>query len=68
MEDIDAFIRMHQKINLQNNVNIEVKWLQSQSLRPEGVAGILGNILSEFSLILLEGKRMYVIIKVTLGS
>ena len=37
-EDIDAFIRMHELINLQDKVNNELKWLQSQSLKPEGVA------------------------------
>ena len=30
--------------------------VQSQSLKPEGVAEIPENILSEFSLILLEGR------------
>ena len=55
-EDIDPFIRMHKLINLQNNVNNELKWLQSQSLKPEGVAEIPENILPEFSLILLEGR------------
>ena len=45
------------KINLQNKVNNELKWLQSQSLKPEGVAEIPENILPEFSLILLEGRE-----------
>ena len=27
-EDIDVFIRIHKLINLQNNVNNELKWLQ----------------------------------------
>ena len=56
-EDIDAFIRMHKFINIQNKVNNELKWLPSQSLMPEGVAEIPGNILPEFSLILLEGSE-----------
>ena len=34
-EDVDAFIRMHKLINLQNKVNNELKWLQSQSLKSE---------------------------------
>ena len=55
-EDIDAFIRMHKWINLQNKENNELKWLQSQSLKPEGVAEVPGNILPEFLLILLEGR------------
>ena len=55
-EDIDAFIRMHKLINLQNNENNELKWLQSQSLKPEGVAEIPENILPEFSLTLMEGR------------
>ena len=38
-EDIDAFIRMHKLINLQNKTNNELKWLQSQSLNPEGIVG-----------------------------
>ena len=48
-------IRMYKLINLQNKVNNELKWLQSQSLKPEDVAEIPENILTEFSLILLEG-------------
>ena len=40
---------MHKLINLQNKVKNELKWLQSQSLKPEGVAEIPENILSEFS-------------------
>ena len=48
---------MHKLINLQNKVNNELKWLQSQSLEPEGVAEIPENILPEFPLILLEGKE-----------
>ena len=56
-EDIDVFIRKHKLINLQNKVNNELKWLQSQSLKPEGVAEIPENILPEFSLILLEGRE-----------
>ena len=55
-EDIDAFIRMHKLINLQNKINKELKWLQSQSLKPQGVAEIPENTLPEFSLILLEGR------------
>ena len=47
---------MHKSINLQINVNNKLKWLQSQSLKPEAVAEILENILSEFSLILLKGR------------
>ena len=57
MEDIDVFIRKHILIKLQNKVNNELKWLQSQSLKPEGVAEIPENILPEFSLILPEGKN-----------
>ena len=57
MEDIDVFIRKHILIKLQNKVNNELKWLQSQSLKPEGVAEIPENILPEFSLILLEGRN-----------
>ena len=48
---------MHKFINLQNKVNNELKWLQSQSLKPEGVAEVPGNILPEFLLILLEGRE-----------
>ena len=48
---------MHKLINLQNKVNNELKWLQSQSLKPEGVVEIPENILPEFSLILPEGKN-----------
>ena len=55
-EDIDAFIRMHKFINLQNKVNNELKWLQSQSSKPEGDGEVPGNILQEFFLILLEGR------------
>ena len=47
---------MHKLINLQISVNNELKWLQSQTLKPEGVAEIPENILPEFSLILLEGR------------
>ena len=57
MEDIDVFIRKHILIKLQNKVNNELKWLQSQSLKPEGVAEIPENILPEFSLVLLEGRN-----------
>ena len=56
-EDVDAFIRMHKLINLQNKVNNELKWLQSQFSKPEDVAEIPENILLEFSLILLEGRE-----------
>ena len=56
-EDIDVFIRKHKLINLQNKVNNELKWLQSQSLMPEGVAEIPENNLPEFSLMLLEGRQ-----------
>ena len=55
-EDINAFIRMHKLINLQNEVNNALKGFQSQSLKPEGVAEVPGNILPEFLLILLEGR------------
>ena len=48
---------MHKLINLQNKVNNELKWLQSQSLKAEGVAEIQENILPEFSLMLLEGRK-----------
>ena len=47
---------MHKLINLQNKVNNELKWLQSQSLKP-GVAEIPENILLEFSFMLLEGRE-----------
>ena len=63
MEDIDAFIRTYKLINLQNKVNNELKGLQSQSLKPEGVAEIPENILPEFSLILLKGRNNHVIKK-----
>ena len=56
-EDIDAFIRMHKLINLQNKVNNALKWFQSQSLKPEGLAEVPRNILPEFLLILLEGRE-----------
>ena len=46
---------MHKLINLQDKVNNELKWLQSQSLIPEGVAEIPENNLPEFSLMFLEG-------------
>ena len=59
---------MHKLINLQNKVNNELKWLQSQSLKPEGVAEIPENILPEFSLILLEGRENACHKKVTLGN
>ena len=55
-EDIVAIIRMHKLINLQNNVNNELRWLQSQCLKPEAVAKIPENILPEFSLILMAGR------------
>ena len=48
---------MHKLINLQNKANNELKWLQPQSLKPEGVAEIPENNLPEFSLILLEGRE-----------
>ena len=48
---------MHKLINLQNKVNNELKWLQSQSLKAEGVAEIPENILPEFSFIFLEGRE-----------
>ena len=67
-EDIDAFIRMHKLINLQNKVNNELKWLQSQSLKAEGVAEIQENILPEFSLMLLEGRKNACHKKITLGN
>ena len=37
-EDIDAFIRMHKLFNLRNSIKNELKRLQSQSLKPEGIA------------------------------
>ena len=64
--DVDAFIKMHKLINLQNNVNI--KQLQEQFLKPEGVAESPENILTQFSLILLEGRDNACHRKVTLGS
>ena len=33
-------ILKHKLINLQNSVDNELKWLQSQTLKPEGVAEI----------------------------
>ena len=48
---------MHELINLQDKVNNEIKWLQPQSLMPEGIAEIPENILPEFSLMLLKGKE-----------
>ena len=59
---------MRKLINSQNKVNNELKWLQSQSLKPEGVAEIPENILPEFSLLSLEGRENAVIKKVTLGN
>ena len=56
------------KINLQNKVNNELKWLQSQSLKAEGVAEIQENILPEFSLMLLEGRKNACHKKITLGN
>ena len=47
---------MHKLNNLQNKVNNELKLLQPQYLKPEGVAEIPENILPAFSLILLEGR------------
>ena len=67
-EDIDAFIRIHKLINSQNNVQNKLNWLQSQSLKPYGVAEILEIISLEFSLILLEGGDSPCHKKVTLGS
>ena len=49
---------MYKLINLQNKVNNELKWLQSQSLMPEGVVEFLKNILQEFSDI-IGRKRQY---------
>ena len=49
---------VHKLINLQNKVNNELKWLQSQSLKPEGVVEFLKNILQEFSDI-IGRKRQY---------
>ena len=68
--DIDAFVRMHKLINLRNNINNELKWLQSQSLMPEGVVEIPENFLPEFVLILLEERdnACLKVTKVTLGS
>ena len=65
MEDIDAFIRTYKLINLQNKVNNELKGLQSQSLKPEGVAEIPENILPEFYII--ERKKQSCHQKVILG-
>ena len=59
---------MHKLIKLQNEVNNELKWFQSQSLKPESVAEIPENILLEFSLILLEGRYNVWHKKVTLDS
>ena len=59
---------MHKLIKLQNEVNNELKWFQSQSLKPESVAEIPKNILLEFSLILLEGRYNAWHKKVTLDS
>ena len=67
-EDFDVFIRMHKLINLRNNVNNELKWLQSQSLKPESVAEISENILPEFSFILSGGRDNACHKKVTFGS
>ena len=47
---------MHKLINLQNKKHNELKWFGSQSLKLEGIAKILENILPEFSLILLERR------------
>ena len=54
---------MHKLINLQKSVNNELKRLQSQSLKPEGLAEIPENILPEFSIISLEGETMHIIKK-----
>ena len=62
-EDIDVFIRMHKLINLK-----WAKMVQSQSLKPEGVAEIPENILPGFSLILLKGRDNTCHKKVILGS
>ena len=59
---------MHKLIKLQNEVNNELKWFQSQYLKPESVAEIPENILLEFSLILLEGRYNAWHKKVTLDS
>ena len=59
---------MHELINLRNNMNNELKWLQSRSLKPESVAEIPETILTEFSLTSLEGRDMACHKKVTLGS
>ena len=59
---------MHKLINLQNKVNNELKWLQSQSLKPESVAEIPENILPEFSLSLLERRENACHKKVTLSN
>ena len=49
------------KINLQNKVNNELKWLQSESLKPEGVAEIQENILPEvFVSCYWKEERMHV--------
>ena len=61
-------ILMHKLINLQYNVKNELKWLQSQSLKPEGVVEIPENILTDFSRILLEERDNACHKKVTLGS
>ena len=58
-------MRMHK---LQNEVNNQLKWFQSRSLKAEGVAEIPENILLEFFLILLEGRYNARHKKVTLDS
>ena len=54
---------MHKLINLK-----WAKMVQSQSLKPEGVAEIPENILPGFSLILLKGRDNTCHKKVILGS
>ena len=53
---------MHKLNNLQNKVNNELKLLQPQYLKPEGVAEIPENILPEET----RKKTMHVIKKVTI--
>ena len=67
-EDIDVFIRKHKLINLQNKVNNELKWLQSQPLKPEGVAEMPENIYQGFLSYYWKEETMYIIKKVTLSN
>ena len=67
-EDIDVFIRMHKLINLPNKVNNELKWLQSQSLKPEGVTEISENIFTRVFFYIIERRDNACHQKVTFGS